>query len=189
MTILAAPPSSSDESVPDVHDDNGDVDDVDDDDDDSFGPAYPSHPKHPNNGSSGSSKSRPSAKPKKDPKSARQPEPTEPFTPSYALRSLGSLSVPNGKSSTSTGAARSAGVSGTLNAQERADKVSSQRESVEESSPPTVPFEANTVTVLDLGSIKASPNFYTRKSLYPVGYKSSRLYTSIFRLEFVFSPS
>ena len=195
MTILAAPPSSDDD-VTDAHDDIDDDVDIDDDDDDSFGPVYSPRPKTPNNGSNGSngsSRSRTSAKPKKDSKSVQQSESAEsaesaePFTPSYALRSLGSPPSPhNYKSSTSAGATRSSGVSGTLDTQDTADEAS-HRDPEEESPPPTVPFEVNTVMIMDLGSIKASPNYYTRKSLYPVGYKSSRLYTSIFRLEFVFS--
>lgn len=53
--------------------------------------------------------------------------------------------------------------------------------------PSSVPFEAGVVTVLSLGEVKNAPNFFTKKNLFPVGFKSSRLYTSIYHLECVSS--
>lgn len=50
--------------------------------------------------------------------------------------------------------------------------------------PSSVPFEAGVVTVLSLGEVKNAPNYFTKKNLFPVGFKSSRLYTSIYHLEF-----
>ena len=53
--------------------------------------------------------------------------------------------------------------------------------------PSSVPFEAGVVTVLSLGEVKNAPNFFTKKNIFPVGFKSSRLYTSIYHLECVSS--
>ena len=49
--------------------------------------------------------------------------------------------------------------------------------------PSSVPFEAGVVTVLSLGEVRNAPNYFTKKNIFPVGFKSSRLYTSIYNLE------
>ena len=40
------------------------------------------------------------------------------------------------------------------------------------------------ITVLSLGKIIPTKNFYTPKMIYPVGYKSRKLYWSVFHLEY-----